>query len=159
MTDWKKRVDEYCEWLRTGKGDKPNLRDANLHGADLRDATLRYADLRYANLHGADLRDANLRYADLRAPTMILLASWGEVSDKTTLALMRLDCSACPDGKKRFDNWVKTDVCPYDDARVHRVANFTEKKSLWKYGPPPSIWNCMCMVLDEKCPGWRVEDD
>ena len=53
-----------------------NLRDADLRGADLRDADLRDADLSGANLRGADLRDADLsganlkgadlRYADLR---------------------------------------------------------------------------------------------
>ena len=47
-----------------------DLRDANLSGADLRDANLRDADLRDANLRdanlsGADLRDANLSGADL----------------------------------------------------------------------------------------------
>src|SRR5258708_3879705 len=36
------------------------LRDADLYGADLRDA-----DLRGADLYGADLRDADLRGADL----------------------------------------------------------------------------------------------
>ena len=42
-----------------------DLRDANLHGADLRGAYLCYADLRDANLHGADLRGAYLCRADL----------------------------------------------------------------------------------------------
>jgi len=43
-----------------------NLREANLIGADLRDADLRGANLRGANLSGADLRDADLSGADLR---------------------------------------------------------------------------------------------
>jgi len=42
-----------------------NLHDANLSGADLSDANLSGAYLRYANLHDAYLRYANLRYADL----------------------------------------------------------------------------------------------
>ena len=43
-----------------------DLRGADLRGADLRYADLRGADLRYANLRGADLRGADLRYANLR---------------------------------------------------------------------------------------------
>lgn len=47
------------------KGDTPNLRGANLGGADLRDANLCGADLRGANLCGADLQGANLSGAYL----------------------------------------------------------------------------------------------
>jgi len=43
-----------------------DLRDANLYGANLRGANLRGADLRDANLYGANLRDADLRDANLR---------------------------------------------------------------------------------------------
>ncbi|ELE5074791.1 pentapeptide repeat-containing protein [Salmonella enterica] len=43
-----------------------NLCDADLCGADLRDANLRDADLRGANLRDADLCDADLCGADLR---------------------------------------------------------------------------------------------
>ena len=43
-----------------------DLRDADLCGANLRGADLRGADLRDANLCGANLRDANLRGANLR---------------------------------------------------------------------------------------------
>ena len=43
-----------------------NLRDADLRCADLYDANLCGANLRDANLYGADLRGANLRDADLR---------------------------------------------------------------------------------------------
>ena len=43
-----------------------NLRDADLRNADLCEANLRDADLRNADLHGANLRDADLHGADLR---------------------------------------------------------------------------------------------
>ena len=48
-----------------------DLRWANLQGADLREADLRWAnlqgaDLRWANLQGANLREADLREADLQ---------------------------------------------------------------------------------------------
>ena len=75
-------LDNHRKWLKGEKGgERADLQDANLQGADLRyaylqdadlqDADLRYADLqraylRYANLQGADLRHANLRYAYLQ---------------------------------------------------------------------------------------------
>ena len=193
MSDKKPRelVKKYYMWLKTGKGAKPdlreaslwgaNLREANLRGADLREADLREANLWGANLWGADLREANLRWADLQradlrwanlqradlrwadlqgadlpAPTMILLADWGDLPDEITLALMRLDCSAHPVGKRAFDEWASGGVCPYSDCRFQRVASFNEKSSLWSYGRPPSIWKCCKMVLDRCCPGWDI---
>jgi uncharacterized protein YjbI with pentapeptide repeats len=48
-------------WLR---GERDGKR-ANLTGAYLANADLRYANLRYATLRGADLTDANLRGANL----------------------------------------------------------------------------------------------
>jgi hypothetical protein len=59
-------------WLRgDSEGERANLRNADLRGADLSDTDLRNAnlsdtDLRNADLRGADLRNANLRGADLR---------------------------------------------------------------------------------------------
>ena len=54
-------------WLQTNgeKGERADLRYANLRYANLSSADLRYANLRYANLSSADLRYANLRYANL----------------------------------------------------------------------------------------------
>ena len=54
-----------------GRGERPNLRGADLTradltGADLTGANLRWAALTRADLTGADLRWANLRWADLR---------------------------------------------------------------------------------------------
>ena len=43
-----------------------DLSEANLYGANLREANLYGADLRRANLYGADLRRADLSEADLR---------------------------------------------------------------------------------------------
>lgn len=45
--------------------------DADLMGADLSGAYLKYADLRGANLNYADLSEANLYGADLRGATMV----------------------------------------------------------------------------------------
>ena len=57
------------------KGDRPDLRDANLREADLRGsdlhgANLSGADLREADLHGANLHGANLRGSDLHGANL-----------------------------------------------------------------------------------------
>ena len=130
---------------------KPN---AHLSGADLS-----WADLSGVGLYKADLTRADLTGAKLSGtkfnPTQILLAEWGELSDETTLALMRLNASAHPHPEK-FDEWAKGGRCPYSNERVQRIANFIEKIELWSPGPPPTIWEAVKMVLNEKCPGWNI---
>jgi uncharacterized protein YjbI with pentapeptide repeats len=131
-----------------------NLGGADLRGADLRGANLYGANLYGANLGGADLGGANLRGAnlygaDLGAPTMVLLAIWGELSDELTADLMLLDSSAHPD-PTAFQRWAEGGSCPYSGLRVSRIANFTEKKALWGKGKPDSIYNLMVRVLMEK---------
>jgi hypothetical protein len=107
-----------------------------------------------ANLTGANLAGARLAGAYLPSPTMILSANWDDLSTDVTIALMRLDASGHPD-PTAFDRWAAGGKCPYRDVRVQRVANFTERRKLWSPGPPPTLWEAMSMVLDEKCPGWR----
>ncbi|EMG9447761.1 pentapeptide repeat-containing protein [Salmonella enterica] len=65
--DLSKILEEHKVWITSmhESGSRANLRDADLYGADLRDANLRDANLRGADLCGANLRDANLRGADL----------------------------------------------------------------------------------------------
>lgn len=68
-------LERHLMWVKTGEGERANLRGAdlsgaNLSGADLCGANLSGADLRGANLSGAnlsgaDLYKANLRVADL----------------------------------------------------------------------------------------------
>ena len=59
------------KWVLGKEGcGRANLRDANLHGAYLRDADLRDANLHGADLRGADLRGANLRGADLHGANL-----------------------------------------------------------------------------------------
>lgn len=130
-----------------------DLSGANLSGANLRMANLRVANLSKANLSEANLSGANLGGAFLPPPTMVLLADWGVLSRETTISLMRLDASAHPNPKS-FDLWAKNNSCPYSNVKIQRVCNFQEEKELWSSGPPPTIWEAMVMVLDEKCPGW-----
>ena len=112
------------------------------------------SNLRDADLCDADLCGADLCGADLPSPTIVLLAHWGQLSDTATLALMRLDASAHPD-PEAFNRWKITGECPYSHASVQRMANFSESRDLWSPGAPPTIWEAMCMVLNEKCPGWN----
>src|SRR5487761_829652 len=76
-----------------------NLRDANLTGANLRDANLRDANLtganlRDANLTGADLRGANLRDANLTGADLrdanLTDDVWSQVADVLERALSQL---------------------------------------------------------------------
>ena len=65
----KKIIDDHQHWINEDCEDwqdlRANLREADLYGADLREANLREADLYGANLYGANLREANLYGADL----------------------------------------------------------------------------------------------
>lgn len=72
----KEILEKHRKWLNNEEGGEranlgganlcdADLRYANFRGADLGDADLRYANLCGANLGGADLRYANLRGADL----------------------------------------------------------------------------------------------
>ena len=67
-----KILDNHKLWLRSKgvKGERADLRGANLECADLRGANLECADLRGANLECADLRGADLRGADLRGANL-----------------------------------------------------------------------------------------
>jgi uncharacterized protein YjbI with pentapeptide repeats len=58
-----------CNVANDGKATL-NLREANLHKADLKGVNLRGANLRGANLNEADLRGANLDEADLRGANL-----------------------------------------------------------------------------------------
>ena len=102
-----------------------------------------------ANLRGADLRGADLQSADLPAPTMVLLATWGELSPKLTTELMKYDAFFHPN-PKAFAEWAKDGSCPYSNVKVQRAANFLENKKLWKKGTPKSGYALMVAVLREK---------
>ena len=63
----KKVLDLHKKWLNNEQGgERANLREADLRGANLSEANLRGADLHLANLSEANLRGADLRGADLR---------------------------------------------------------------------------------------------
>jgi len=140
--------------LRGADLQSANLQSADLQSADLRSADLQSANLRGAYLYGANLRGANLygadlQSADLPAPTMVLLATWGELSPKLTTELMKYDAFFHPN-PKAFAEWAKDGSCPYSNVKVQRAANFLENKKLWKKGTPKSGYALMVAVLREK---------
>ena len=69
--DIKLILEKHAKWAKGEDGGEradlhnADLRGANLYGADLHNADLRGADLRGADLHDADLCDADLRKANL----------------------------------------------------------------------------------------------
>jgi len=135
------------------------LRGADLSGANLRGANLRGANLSGANLSGADLSGADLSGANLPAPTMILLAYWGEVSDDLCRDLMAYD-AACHPYPAAFDRWAQGDACPYSGVKVERAAQFQEKRGLWDAKAPLCRpYDLMQRVLTEKCPAWTEEQE
>ena len=157
--------------LRGAKLSRADLSGANLSGADLRGADLHKANLSEANLTGADLSGANLRNAALRradltwanligakvsektmwpAPTMLLLARWGTVSDKLCIELMRYD-AANHLQPEAFNVWAKGGGCPYAFCQWSRCANFTEIAALWSPGPALSALELAMSLVKEKC--------
>ena len=110
----------------------------------------RGADLRSADLSWANLSSADLSWAKLPAPTTMLMAIWGSVSDDLCVELMRYDASNHPD-PMAFDRWVETGMCPYSNAGIQRCANFRERKELWSPGSAKSALELMIMLIREKC--------
>jgi hypothetical protein len=57
-------------WRTSNPGERPDLREANLQGWNLKRFDLTFADLEGANLHRSQLREANLADATLRGAYM-----------------------------------------------------------------------------------------
>ena len=138
-----------------------NLNGTNLHGVDLSLANLSMAkligsdlsgaDLSGANLYGANLCGASLHRASLPAPTTVLLADWGEVSDELCVDLMRFD-AWFHDKPTMFNEWaLSRGPCPYEDKSFQRACNFRERRKLYSPGRPPKGFNLMVRLIKEKC--------
>ena len=132
-----------------------NLDGANLDGANLRGANLYGANLDGANLDGANLRGANLDGANLPSPTMILMASWGSVSDLLCRDLMNFD-AACHPNPLKFEVWAKGgECCPYQGEKVQRAAIFSENRLLWDATAPLCRpYDLAHRLMAEQCPAW-----
>jgi uncharacterized protein YjbI with pentapeptide repeats len=151
---FERSVDSLKQLVELAVREKVSLQSANLRSADLQCANLQYADLRYADLRSADLQYANLQYANLQyanlpSPQIVLTALWGEVSPELTADLMEYDAYSHPD-RKAFDVWAKGGVCPYENVKVQRAANFKENRELWGKGVLRSPYDLMIRVLKEK---------
>jgi len=63
-------VEAWNTWRASNRDERPDLREANLQGLDLKRFDLTFADLEGANLHRSQLREANLADATLRGAYM-----------------------------------------------------------------------------------------
>jgi len=106
-----------------------------------------HADLRDAVLSGASLFGASLV-----APTVLLLAWWGPVSDELCADLMVWDAANHPD-PSAFDDWASgSGGCPYDGVSVQRAAYFEEQRDLWDPDRPVRRpYDLMVDLIREKC--------
>ena len=103
---------------------------------------------------GADLDGADLDGANLPSPTMILMASWGSVSDLLCRDLMNFD-AACHPNPLKFEAWAKGGECPYQGEKVQRAAIFSENRLLWDATAPMCRpYDLMVRLMGEKCPAW-----
>ena len=81
--------------------------------------------------------------------TMVLLASWGTVSDGLCADLMLFDASCHPDNTA-FDRWAAGGPCPYSGAHVQRACSFQEEKALWGKGTLCKPYDLMLRLFQEK---------
>ena len=111
-----------------------SLDGASLDGASLAGARLDGASLDGASLVLASLDGASLDGSTLPAPTVILLAHWGEVSEQLCADLMEYDCWVHGD-RFAFDVYgAAPDQCPFSRHLETRAANFKEHASVWRKG-------------------------
>ena len=133
-----------------------DLRGAMLNGATLQGTIFHRTDLRGANLsgtavHGVYLNGANLRGAQLPAPTAVLLAWWGDLSDDLTALAMAYNASCHPD-PSAFTRWADGGPCPYAGVSIQRACNFRERFTCWDpYLPTPRPYDLMVEIIREKC--------
>ena len=147
----KGKAKDIKELLETNR--EADLREANLWGANLWEANLREANLRGANLREADLWGAKIEF--LQYPSIRLISSiqLGDLPDPLTLELMRKDAYGHPVPEK-FDTWSRGGDCPYQNEE--RMWWFTEKKELWKPGPPEMTdRDLVRAICTEK--GWKIK--
>ena len=144
-------VDTVAELVTKAVKERINLYGARLDGASLDGALLDGASLDGARLDGARLDGASLVRARLPAPTVLLLAYWGTVSEQLCADLMEYDCWSHGD-RKAFDNYAVTRRCPYDGHLEQRAAHFTEDGSVWakKIGKLCSPRDLMLRLFAEK---------
>ena len=113
---------------------RASLVRASLDGASLDGARLDGASLDGASLVLASLDGASLDGSTLPAPTVILLARWGEVSEQLCADLMEYDCWVHGD-RFAFDVYgAAPDKCPFSGHLETRAANFKEHASVWRKG-------------------------
>lgn len=144
----------YRTHLNYSSFQRVNALNINFSFALLRQADFTDAELRRANFCHAQLNKNCFRGALLPAPTAILLADWGQVSDKLCKSLMRYDASNHGD-PEAFNLWKENLTCPYKNHKSDRLAHFSERVQLWTPAllkrPPKTAYKLMIELLREKC--------
>lgn len=108
------------------------------------------------DLRGANLRGAKIKNINWPSPTMVLLAQWGELSNKLCKLAMRFDAANHPDPKS-FNVWAQaqTGADPYSSYSWQRCCNFQEKRALWNTSllkkTPPTALKLAQLLVKEKC--------
>ena len=114
-TELKAIIYKHAKWARgEDRGERADLRDADLRGANLRDADLRDADLSGANLHSADLSDAHLRDANLHSANLRDAKNIDKIAWNARTAFYPLQCPETGSFigyKKAADKIVMLEIC------------------------------------------------
>lgn len=134
------------------------LVETSFHGATLRHASFEDARLIRCNLadvdtvHGAILYNADLRGTEFPSPTLMLLASWGSLSEALTQRAMAFDAASHPD-PSAFVEWARAwgGMCPYGVATVQRAVLFAQVRACYDPDvPAPRVWDLFRDLLAEK---------
>ena len=120
-------------WLESKytKGERADLREADLRGANLHGANLRGADLREANLRGANLCEADLREANLR----------GAELRRANLRGADIDFSCLP-------LWCGSLSAHFDDRQLRQIAYHLVKAGLQSKNASPETKAELAKLID-----------
>jgi hypothetical protein len=109
---------------------------------------------RDADLRGADLRDAKIEFYQFPSIRLLSSINLGELPDGLTLEIMRRDAYAHP-YPERFDEWAAGGKCPYQTEE--RFWIFKDRRDLWQPGLPQMTDRDLIMAIC-KAKGWKIRE-
>ena len=128
------------------------IKNTTFEGANLNHAIFKYTQLidinfRRTNLYRATFSEAKIKHISWPAPTMVLLANWERIEDRTLLnQLMNYDRVNLHNGTRAFELWEETSTCPFLYADTQRTAVFHEEKDVYQEIPDDKIWNPLTLM-------------
>ena len=147
--DLNKILNEHKGWLNGNGGNRADLRDANLYGADLCDADLYGANLRGADLCGADLYGANLYGADginLACPEIGAFIGFKKAYLKNNPVLVKLQIledskrSSATGRKCRCDKALVLEITDLNETiQCHEAFSVYDRDFIYKVGEIVSV--------------------